>query len=128
MLVLLGAYAAPAQTAGQQEEPKREVLTHVSEMPEFPGGVDSLYKYLSLNVIYPHKAIVEGTEGRVIMKFIVSETGALENIEVFRSVSKELDEEAIRVIKAMPKWKGGRENGKPVAVVMTLPVEFEISD
>jgi protein TonB len=128
MLLLLCAYVGTAQKKQEKQKGKAEVFTQVEQMPEYLGGIDSLLKFLANNVIYPVKAQNEGTEGKVIMKFVVTKSGEIDDVQVFGSVSKELDEEATRVIKAMPKWVPGKQKGKRVAVSMTLPVSFEISD
>lgn len=128
ILLLLSGYTAPAQTDKKQVAPKREVLTQVSQMPEFPGGVEALRKYLNANILYPKKAVYDGTEGIVVVRFVVSETGKLEDMEVIATVSKEVDEEALRVIKAMPEWTPGKNNVHLVAVQITLPINFELSD
>jgi protein TonB len=126
--LLMSVFAGMAQANKESNEIRREVFTMVEEMPLFPGGEDSLDKYLVMNIKYPRIAMDMGIEGRVITKFIVSETGKVEQVEVVRGVSKELDEEAIRVISAMPVFRPGKQNGKAVAVYMTIPVNFRISD
>lgn len=126
--MILFAVSASAQTVKDNESPAEEVFTMVEQMPQYPAGDDALFKFIRDNVRYPKKAMDDGTEGRVIVRFIVSKTGALENFEVKRSVSPEIDEEALRVIRSMPDWIPGKQNGRPVAVYMMLPVEFQISD
>ena len=96
-------------------------------MPEFPGGQQALFKYLGDNVKYPVIAQENGIQGRVICQFVVNKDGSIVDIEVVRSGGDpSLDKEAIRVIKSMPKWKPGKQRGKPVRVKFTLPVNFKL--
>lgn len=83
-------------------------------------------EYLSKNIRYPQIAIETYTQGRVICQFVVGKDGSVEDIEIVRSVDPSLDKEALRVIKSMPKWMPGMQNGKPVKVRMTLPVNFRL--
>ena len=96
----------------------------VEEMPEFPGGMKALMDYLSTNVKYPEAAKQAGISGRVTTRFVVGEDGVIRDVKVVRSVSPELDAEAIRVMSSMPKWKPGKQDGKPVPVRYTVPVNF----
>lgn len=96
----------------------------VEEMPEFPGGMKALMDYLSTNVKYPEAAKQAGISGRVTTAFVVGEDGVIRDVKVVRSVSPELDAEAIRVMSSMPKWKPGKQDGKPVPVRYTVPVNF----
>jgi TonB family protein len=96
----------------------------VEEMPEFPGGMKALMDYLSTNVKYPEAAKQAGISGRVTTAFVVGEDGVIRDVKVLRSVSPELDAEAIRVMSSMPKWKPGKQDGKPVPVRYTVPVNF----
>ena len=98
----------------------------VEKMPSFPGGESALNQYLSKNIKYPPIALENGVSGRVICQFVVNRDGSIVDIEVVRSVDKSLDNEAIRVIKSMPKWTPGEQRGKPVRVKYTLPVNFRI--
>jgi TonB family protein len=111
----------------QQEEDSTEHVYYVSEtMPSYPGGPAALMKYLSETVKYPAAAYKNKIEGRVIVSFIVKRDGQLSNAEVVRSVSPELDAEALRVVKGMPKWIPGKQDGKPVNVRYTVPLTFRI--
>ena len=98
----------------------------VETMPVFPGGEIELFKFLSENVKYPQSAIKNNIQGRVILRFIVNYDGSIENIQVVRSVSPECDQEAIRVVKNMPKWTPGSQNGKNVSVWFTIPISFKL--
>ena len=103
-----------------------KVYETCDEMPEFPGGVKALLDYLAKNVQYPVEAQQNGTQGRVPLCFIVEKDGSLSNVEVLRSLSPALDAEAVRVIKAMPKWKPAKDKGKVVRVRYTVPVVFRL--
>jgi periplasmic protein TonB len=105
-------------------EPEYPVI--VQEMPEFPGGQTALLKYINDNINYPVSAIDNGIEGKVILRFVVSTDGSVKRIEILRSVDPLLDQEAVRVISAMPKWKPGKNNGTPAAVWFSVPVTFRI--
>ena len=103
-----------------------EVYNMVEEAPQFPGGVQELMKYLGKNLKYPVAAQNAGKQGNVICQFVVKSDGTIGDIKVMRSISPELDEEAIRVIKAMPAWTPGKKDGKAVNVRYTLPVAFRL--
>ena len=101
-----------------------DVYQVVDEMPQFPGGMKALMDYLSANVKYPEAAKQAGISGRVTTQFVVGEDGVIRDVKVLRSVSPELDAEAIRVMNSMPKWEPGKLEGKPVPVRYTVPVNF----
>ncbi len=112
----------------QVEEEEEEVIFMIVEtMPEFPGGQQALFKYLSENVKYPAIAQENGIQGRVICQFVVNKDGGIVDVEVVRSGGDaSLDKEAVRVIKSMPKWKPGKQRGKAVRVKYTVPVNFRL--
>lgn len=95
-------------------------------MPSFPGGWDAMARYLMDNLTYPEQAKKDGLEGRVVVRFKVETDGSIGDISVLKSLNPVLDSEAIRVVKAMPRWTPGRENGKTVAVSMSIPIEFKL--
>ena len=95
-------------------------------MPQFPGGQKVLMKYLAANIKYPATAAKAKKQGRVIVTFTVRKDGSITNAKVARSVDPELDAEALRVVRAMPKWTPGTQNGKPVNVKYALPVKFSL--
>lgn len=118
--------AAPVEAPVEEEE-EEVVFVIVESMPEFPGGQQALFKYLSENVKYPVIAQENGIQGRVICQFVVNKDGSIVDVEVVRSGGDpSLDKEAIRVIKSMPKWKPGKQRGKPVRVKYTVPVNFKL--
>jgi len=104
-----------------------KALTGVEQMPEFPGGEVALMKFLSTNVHYPTSASEMGIEGRVILRFIVSKTGVVSDVEIIRGLDPACDQEAIRAIYMMPKWIPGRQNGRDVPVYFTIPIKFTLN-
>lgn len=114
----------------QEEKPVEDDQVYnmamVEQQPEFPGGTQAMYKWLSDHINYPAVAAEEGVQGKVIVEFVVSKTGAVENVRVLRGRHPALDKEAVRVVKAMPKWNPGRNNSNPVKVTYTLPVTFKL--
>lgn len=111
----------------EPEKPKvEEVFTAVEQMPEFPGGQSALMKYLSNNIRYPQMALANDIQGRVVVKFVVEKDGSVSGVTVVRGVDKDLDKEAVRVVKSMPKWQPGKNNGQAVRCWFNLPVTFKI--
>ena len=118
---------APPVEAPVEEEEEEVVFMVVESMPEFPGGQQALFKYLAENVKYPVIAQENGIQGRVICQFVVNKDGSIVDVVAVRSSGEpSLDKEAIRVIKSMPKWKPGKQRGKPVRVKYTVPVNFRL--
>ena len=111
----------------EEEEPEeQEIFDVVEQMPDFPGGQAALMSYLSKNIKYPTIAQENGTQGRVIVQFVVNKDGSIVDAKVARSVDPCLDKEALRVINSMPKWKPGMQRNKPVRVKYTVPVMFRL--
>lgn len=114
------------------EEPKAPepekvyTMAMVEQKPEFPGGDAAMYKWLSDHIVYPAAAIEQGIQGRVVVQFDISKTGSIDNVKVVRGRDQSLDKEALRLVKAMPNWQPGRNNGQPVKVTYTLPVTFKL--
>ena len=104
----------------------QDVFDVVEHMPEFPGGMESLMKFLAENVHYPEAASKAGIQGRVLVQFIVETNGRVSNVKVVRKVNDDLDAEAIRVVGSMPAWKPGMQNDKAVRVKYTLPLTFRL--
>ena len=112
-----------------QPEPKEEetkVFDVVEEMPQFPGGPSALFEYLSKNIKYPVVAEENGVQGRVIVTFVVERDGSITDVKVVKSVDPSLDKEATRVVKSMPHWIPGKQNGSAVRVKYTVPVTFKL--
>lgn len=105
---------------------KDEVFMVAEQMPEFPGGMKELLKFLQNNLKYPENAMKNNVQGRVIVQFVVEKDGALTEFKVARSVDPDLDAEALRVLQIMPKWKPGMQRGKIVRVKFTVPVSFKL--
>ena len=105
---------------------KNGVYQIVEEMPQYPGGEDALMDYVSKNVVYPSEAQEKGISGRVFVGFIVEKDGSVSNVKVLRGIGGGCDEEAVRVIKGMPKWKPGKQDGKPVRVSYMMPIIFKL--
>ena len=99
----------------------------VEQMPEFPGGAAGMMKFIAENVKYPEEAYSKGIEGRVLVQFIIEKDGSVTNVKVIKKVNDAIDAEAVRVVKAMPKWKPGKQNGREVRVKYTIPVIFRLS-
>lgn len=108
----------------QEEEEKPFV--GVEQMPQFPGGERELMSYLSKNIKYPTIAAENGIQGRVTLRFVVSKTGDITDVNVIKGLDPSCDREAIRVVKSMPKWIPGKQNGRNVPVYYTLPVSFRL--
>jgi protein TonB len=104
-----------------------EVVAMVADvMPAFPGGQDKLKEYLIKNLRYPENAMRMGVEGRVILSFVVGNDGDVTDIKIERTLGFGCDDEAIRVVSAMPKWSAGIEKGKKLPVKMILPIQFRL--
>ena len=115
--------AAPAPPRPAEENKIHEI---VEQMPSFPGGMSALMSWLSQNIKYPVIAAENGVKGRVIVQFVVEKDGSITDVQVVKSVDPSLDKEAARVIKSMPHWIPGRQNGSPVRVRYTVPVTFKL--
>lgn len=105
---------------------REEIFKSVEQMPQFPGGEAALMKYISSHIQYPTMAQENNVQGKVIVQFVVTKTGQVGEVKVARSVDKDLDREAVRVCKSLPKFTPGRQNGQPVSVWYTLPVNFKL--
>ncbi len=111
----------------EEKKPEPEkVFTAVEQMPQFPGGEAALMKYLSNNINYPQVAMENGIQGRVIVQFVVTKNGTVGEVKVIRSVDRDLDKEAIRLCKSLPKFIPGKMNGQEVNVWYTLPITFKL--
>ena len=109
------------------EDDWAEILVQVVEQqPEFPGGMAELMKYLQKNIRYPQICKEQRVQGRVIVQFVVNADSTITDVNVVKPVNPYLDQEALRVVKAMPKWNPGKQRGEPVRVRFTLPVTFRL--
>ncbi len=105
-----------------------EIVTYVEIMPEFPGGLNALYKYLGSAIKYPKIDKENNVTGRVVAQFTIDTLGFVRDVEITKSVSPTIDAEALRVISGLPQWKPATQNGKPVNLRMTLPITFKMDD
>ena len=112
--------------AYNQPEVSQEVYESVEQMPEFPGGMEAMMKFLQMNIQYPANAAKNNVEGRVVLQFVIEKDGQIGDIKIARSVDPELDAEALRVVKSMPNFIPGRHNGKAVAVWYNIPISFKL--
>jgi len=102
------------------------IFNYVEVMPEFPGGISALMKFLQDNLKYPVEAQEKGIQGRVALRFVVTPDGSVDDVQVIKSLDSLCDQEAVRVVKAMPKWIPGKQSGVPVYVYFNLPVVFKL--
>lgn len=122
MLVLLFSF----MTSTAQTKKNDMVFDVVEVMPQFPGGQIAMLQYIMKNIKYPEQAMKEGIQGRVAVRFIVEKDGSISDVKPVLSVHPLLNKEAVRVVKSMPKWTPGKQNGKPVRVRFNLPVMFKL--
>lgn len=101
-------------------------MASVQQKPEFPGGDAALFKYVSDSIRYPSLARENGIQGKVIVSFLINKDGSINDVKVLRGIGGGCDEEAVRLVKAMPNWTPGRTNGKNVNVKYTQPVNFSL--
>lgn len=125
------AFANPSMNTVDEQSPaapaqQSQVYKSVEQMPRFPGGEAALMKYLMTNVQYPENAAKNDIQGRVVVQFVVDENGEVGQVKVVRSIDEELDAEAIRVVKTLPKFEPGRQDGKAVSVWYTVPISFKL--
>lgn len=120
-VVIQAPIAAPVE---DPEESRIHVV--VERMPEFPGGEAAMNQFINRTIRYPVIAQENGIQGRVVVQFVVNTDGKIVDVEVVRGVEESLDQEAVRVVKAMPPWNPGRQGGKNVRVKYTLPIRFRI--
>ena len=123
MMAVLSLMTASAQKTVVSQS-KQNVYDTVEQMPEFPGGMPAMIEFLQTNLKYPSDAKKQNVGGRVLVMFVVEPDGSISNVRVAKKVFPSLDAEALRVVKAMPKWNPGKEKGKPVRVNFSLPIVF----
>lgn len=121
---VIEVYVPPVREEAAIEE--TEIFTVVESMPEFPGGPAKMMQYIATNIKYPAMARESGIQGRVFVNFVVEPNGSVSNVKILRGIGGGCDEEAIRVVEAMPKWTPGRQRGKAVRVSFNLPVRFTL--
>ena len=119
-------YSQEALLLNEKHTTDEEIFMKVEEMPEFPGGYEGLAKYLSDSITYPAIAKEYNIQGKVYVQFVVEKNGKVSNVKVVRGVDKNLDKEAVRVVKSFPDWKAGKQRGKAVRVYFTVPINFQL--
>jgi protein TonB len=110
------------------EDKKDQIYAVVEQMPEFPGGTEEMYKFIQKNLKYPDVARESGISGRVYVQFVVDKNGHINNVRCTRGIGGGCDEEAVRVIRKMPSWRAGKQNGQAVSVYYNLPIVFTLAD
>ena len=105
---------------------KEEIFTWAEEMPQFPGGSSELLKFFAQNIIYPEIAKRAEVEGKINLSFIVDKNGSISDIQIVKGIGAGCDEEAVRILKMMPRWSPGKQNGKPVLTRINIPVVFKL--
>ncbi|WP_247236042.1 energy transducer TonB [Telluribacter sp. SYSU D00476] len=126
LLLALAGLWTMAGTPAAYAQSEEKIYTEVDKSPEFPGGVRAMYEYLARNIQYPTMAARNKVQGKVMTTFVVGEDGTIRDITVKSGVNKEVDQEAVRVIKRMPKWVPGELQGQRVAVQYNLPINFQV--
>ena len=110
----------------EEEVVEQEIFQIVEEMPSFPGGDQKMMEFVAKNIKYPQIARETGVQGKVFVNFVVEPDGSVSNVKILRGIGGGCDEEAMRVVKSMPKWKPGKQRGKAVRVSYNLPVNFKL--
>ena len=123
-LVTIGA-SNPVEPPKPVED---EIFTAVEQQAEFPGGIPAFAKFLQKNLKYPAAAQRANVQGKVYVQFVVNTDGSIQGVEVLKSVGFGCDEEAVRVIKMVPKWNPGKQSGRPVRSRFTVPINFVLSE
>lgn len=126
-LTEIPTYVPPAVTE-EEEVAEAEIFTVVEDQPTFPGGDEARIRFLTNNIKYPQMARESSIQGTVYVTFVVERDGSVTDVRVLRGIGGGCDEEAIRVIKAMPKWVPGKQRGKPVRVQFNMPIKFTLAD
>lgn len=111
----------------KEEEKEAEIFTYVEEMPSFPGGPEEMFRFFSSNIQYPEIAKRAGVEGKIFVSFVVTRNGAIRDVAVVKGIGAGCDEEAVRVVKTMPNWNPGKQNGNPVSVRVSIPIIFKLN-
>ena len=119
----------PIEGTGETALPAEEAIYQfVEQMPEYEGGMEAMIKFLQKHMKYPARARRMGIEGTVYVKFVIGKEGRIEDVAILKGISKDCDEEAMRVIQMMPPWKPGKQNNNAVKVSMMLPIKFQLAE
>ncbi len=127
LLLLMASRPALSQQLPEKDPQHENVFIRVEKMPVFPGEEGALFTYLSKELKYPQSALDKKIEGKVFLSFIVDTKGKISDVSVLRGVHPDIDKEAVRMVKSMPDWKPGTQNGVPVNVRFTLPINFRLN-
>lgn len=120
-------YAEPELPVRKEVDKDETTIFYAAEeMPEFPGGYQALLNFLSQNIRYPSIAAESGITGKVTVNFVVNKDGSISDATILRGVDQALDKEALRVINSLPRWKPGKQAGKPVRVSFSVPINFKL--
>ncbi len=111
----------------EEEEEEQTIFTVVENSAEFPGGVAEMYKYINSNIKYPQQARETGTQGQVFVTFVVERDGSITDIKILRDIGSGCGEEAVRIVKGMPKWTPAKQRGKAVRMQFNLPIKFTLA-
>lgn len=117
---------AVSGTGGGKDKHGDDPFVSVEQMPEFPGGQQALMAFIKKNLRYPQRAIDAELQGKVFVRFVVNAQGGIESAAIIRGIGGGCNEEALRVVNAMPQWKPGKQNGQAVKVYYTLPISFKL--
>ncbi len=115
-----------ADSIAKLQATPKEIFSLVEEEPSYPGGDEARIKFLQENMKYPEEAIKHGVQGKVFVTFVVEVDGSLSDVKVLRGIGSGCDDEAIRVVKSMPKWIPGKQKGIPVRIQFNLPIDFKL--
>lgn len=126
VICLLTCLIFAAQAQGTSPDSDTTIYKFVEKMPEFPGGIEALNQYLITHVTYPTAARDAGAEGMVLVEFVVEKDGSVSNVQTVVSAHPALDEEAMRVVRGLPKWTPGEASGKKIRVYFNLPIRFQL--
>jgi len=118
---------ARVEVAQEEEIAEEQIFVVVEEMPSFPGGEEARLRFLSDNIRYPQMAREAGIQGSVFITFVVERDGSVTDVRITRGIGGGTDEEAIRVVRKMPRWTPGRQRGQPVRVQFTMPIRFVLN-
>ena len=111
----------------QEKKVDNNVYNTSEVMPKYPGVIQAMMRFIGENVRYPQEAIDNGIQGRVLVSFVVEKDGSVSDVKVLKGIGSGCDEEAIRVVEAMPKWEPGKDKGKTVRVKYDLPISFKLN-
>lgn len=125
--VTADTYVEVIDMGDEPEVEEKKIFYIAEEMPVFPGGDRALLKFIAKNITYPEDAKETGTTGRVFLSFVINKKGFVEDVKIARGVDPTLDNEALRVIKLLPRWKPGKQGGKNVKVGFNVPINFQLN-